>query len=200
MDRLQYKDYISITPSEIMGYLFCPRFVYYQNYLDISENEEKRYKVMKGRLIHEEKMKINQKYLRSKLGVKDKVIDKKMYSKKFKIHGIVDEILFLDDNTAAPLDYKYAKYKRIYQSLKYQMVMYALMIEDNYKIPVNRAYLVYTRSKDYVKRIDIDNKMKAKVESIIEEYIRIIDKGYYPKKTEYSKKCYDCAYRRICIR
>lgn len=199
MDLRKQNNSISITPSEIIEYLYCPRFVYYMKYLDISQNEKSRYKVMKGRLIHDEKMKINQNYLRKKLGVIDKLIDKKMYSKKYKIHGIVDEILFLNDGTGAPLDYKFAKYNKIYRTLKYQMVMYSLMIEDSYDVSVNRAYLVYTRSKDYVKKVDITDNMKEHVKKIIDEYLKIIIKGYYPKKTEYSKKCYDCTYRKICI-
>ena len=192
-------DYVSITPSELVSYLFCPRFVYFQNYLDIDEHEENRYKVIKGRNIHKEKTKINKEYLRKKINVIDKKIELKMYSKKFKLHGIVDEVLFFDDGTAGPLDYKFSKYKRIYTTQKYQMTMYALMIEDNYNIEVNRAYLVYTRSKNLVKEIEITRKMKENVINIINEYIKIINTGYFPEKTSYQKKCFDCAYKNICI-
>lgn len=200
MDLLKKLDYISITPSELVSYLFCPRFVYFQNYLDINEHEEKRFKVIKGRNIHKEKTKINKEYLRKKINVSDKEIDKKMYSKKHHIHGIVDEILFFDDGTAGPLDYKFSKYKKMYKTQKYQMTMYALMIEDNYNIEVNRAYLVYTRSKNLVKEIEITKSMKEEVMVIINGYIKIINTGYYPKKTNYQKKCFDCAYKNICIR
>ena len=51
-----------------MEYLFCPRFTYFQNYLDIPQYEEKRFKVQKGRTIHEDKQRINPDYLRKKMG------------------------------------------------------------------------------------------------------------------------------------
>jgi CRISPR-associated exonuclease Cas4 len=200
IELIKELDYISITPSELVSYLFCPRFVYFQNYLDISEHEEKRFKVMKGRNIHKEKTIINKDYLRKKLNVIDKKIDKKMYSKKNHIHGIVDEILFFEDGSAGPLDYKFSKYKKVYNTQKYQMTMYALMIEDNYNIEVNRAYLVYTRSKNFVKEIKITDRMKNDVKNMVNEYIKIINIGSYPKKTNYSKKCFDCAYKNICIK
>src|SRR6056297_369183 len=96
---------ISLTPSIVMEYLYCPRFIYYMLYLKISQKEENRYKVQIGRNIHKKKTRINKDYLRKKIGVKEKLLDKKIFSEKHKIHGIVDEILFLDDGTAAPLDY-----------------------------------------------------------------------------------------------
>ncbi|MCK8827891.1 hypothetical protein MWH25_09085 [Natroniella acetigena] len=71
-----------------------------------------------------------------------------MSSEKYGIHGIIGEILFLDDGSAVSLDYKFAKYKgRLFKIYKYQAVMYSMLIENNYKIEV-KAYLVYTRSSN----------------------------------------------------
>lgn len=53
------RDGFSITASDILKYLFCPRFTYFENYLDIPQHEEKRFKVQKGRIIHEDKVKLN---------------------------------------------------------------------------------------------------------------------------------------------
>ena len=88
------------------------------------------------------------------LGIVSKEINQELYSKKYSIHGIVDEILFLNDGTASPLDYKYAVFKdRIYNTYKIQSAMYALMIMDNYKVESRSGYLVYTRSKNKLVKI-----------------------------------------------
>lgn len=192
---------ISLTPSEVMEYLYCPRFIYYMSYLKIPQHEKNRFKVMMGRDMHKRKLKINKNYLRKKIGVKKKILDKKMYSKKHNIHGIVDEILFLEDDTAAPLDYKYAKFKkRTFLTHKYQAAMYALMVADNYEIEVNRAYIVYIRSKNLLKEIKLDEKIYINVGKILKEIISIIQKGYYPYRTKYKRRCFDCTYRNICIK
>ena len=192
---------ISITPSIMMEYLYCPRFIYYMLYLKIDQNEKKRYKVQKGRKIHNKKTKINKNYLRKKIGVVDKLIDKKIYSKKYNIHGIVDEILFLKDDTAAPLDYKFAKYKnRLFRTHKYQAAMYALMIKDKYDIEVNKAYIVFIRSKNKLIEINLNNKIFDEIENIKSEIIDIIKKGFYPERTSYKSRCRDCTYRNICIK
>ena len=56
------KKSISITPSEVMEYLYCPRFIYFMLVLQIPQKEEQRYKVQRGRKAHDRKTKINKKY------------------------------------------------------------------------------------------------------------------------------------------
>ena len=194
-------DYISITPSEVIEYLYCPRFIYFMSYLKIPQHEKNRFKVIMGREVHKSKASINKNYLRKKIGVKEKLLEQKLYSSKYKIHGIVDEVLFLKDGTAAPLDYKFAKYKdRTFSTHKYQAIMYGMLIEDNYNIKVNKAFVIYVRSKNLLKEIPINKEAYKNVKTIIEEIINIIDKGFYPKRTKYKRRCSDCTYRNICMR
>ena len=169
--------------------------------LKIPQQEGKRYKVEKGRRIHEKKSSHNTNYLRKKIGVVDKKTNQKLISDKYSIHGEVDEILFLENGTAAPLDYKFARYKkRIFKTYKYQAVMYAMMIEDNFDCDVNQAFIVYTRSKNKLIKINITEGDKKEVKNILNEVIKIIDSNYFPQKTKYNKRCQDCCYRNICIK
>ena len=132
--------------------------------------------------------------------VQDKLLEQKLYSKKYKIHGIVDEILFLENGTAVPLDYKFAKYKeRTFSTHKYQAIMYGMLIEDNFNVEVGKAFIVYVRSKNLLKEIIINKTEYSKVNYIINEIINIIIKGYFPKRTKYKRRCLDCTYRNICI-
>ena len=41
---------LSITPSIVIEYLYCPRFIYFMKILNISQNEDRRFKVTKGRV------------------------------------------------------------------------------------------------------------------------------------------------------
>jgi CRISPR-associated exonuclease Cas4 len=195
------KESISITPSEVIEYMYCPRFIYFMLHLKIPQQEDQRYKVQLGREIHNKKAHINKKYLRKKIGVEKKLIDQKLSSETYNIHGIIDEILFLEDGTAASLDYKFAKDKgRLYNTYKYQAVMYSMLIADNYDIEVNKAFLVYVRSKNKLKEISINKSDFREVKQILKEISQIIDKGYYPKATSYQRRCRDCCYRNICIK
>jgi CRISPR-associated exonuclease Cas4 len=190
---------IRVTASELLEYLFCPRFIYYMNCLCISQYEGRRFKVLKGRNIHEEKSKSNIQYLRSRLGCIDKQIDIFMESEKLHIKGKVDEVLTLSDGTLAPLDYKYAEFKgKVYSTHRYQSVFYAALIKENFGCDVKRGFICYTRSGNRLEEIPIGPGDFKELQSMIRKIIDISRTGYYPKATPYKGACADCCYRNIC--
>lgn len=188
----------SITPSEIIQYLYCPRFIYFEKVLGIPQHEEKSYKAVKGRHLHESKQKMNKDYLRKKIEVTDKY--QEQYLTNETLRGKVDEVLIHGDGTASPLDYKFAKYKdRVFNTYKTQLACYAWLIEDNFNRQVNRGYLVYTRSKSKLIEVELDDAFKEDVKEKAQAIIKIIDENYFPKATQYKKRCVECTYRNICI-
>lgn len=192
-------EFTYITPSEVMEYLFCPRFVYYLNVMKIDQHEHRRALVNKGRDIHKLKLVENKDYLRKKIGVVDKALDVYMSSKKLKLVGKVDEVLFLNDGTAAPLDYKYAYWEdKIYKTLKYQQVLYSLLIMENFQTKVTRAFIVYIRSKNKLIELPINQKICDKAIIMLDEIFQIINESYYPKASKNQRKCEDCTYRNLC--
>ncbi len=189
-----------ITISDVLEFLFCPRFIYFMHCLGIPQHEEMRYKVLKGRDVHEMRRTTNIDYARKKIDCMRKERQVFIAAKKHHIKGIVDEVLFLGDGTAAPLEYKFAEYKdRIFRTYKYQLTLQALMIAENYGVEVNRGYICYTRSNNVVKQIDLKKKDFDKSVEIIMDILEIIEKGFYPDRTKDTVKCVDCTYRNICV-
>jgi len=190
---------MSLTPSHIIEYLFCPRFTYFEYVLGIPQYEEKHYKVMKGRNMHEIKLIRNKDYLRKRIGVQEKYLEQYLSNKY--LRGIVDEVLLLKDGTMAPLDYKFAKYEgKIYKTYKTQLSCYAVLIEDNFRKKVNKGFLVYVRSKNKLVEIEIGESDKKEVRNAIAGIMKIIGENYYPGGTKYKTKCITCTYRNICTK
>jgi CRISPR-associated exonuclease Cas4 len=121
-------------------------------------------------------------------------------SHKHHFKGEVDEVLFLEDGTAAPLDYKYAEFKEtIYRTHKYQAALYGLLIMEHFGVDVKRGFVCYTRSNNYVAEIDFTQKDYDKAKEIVREILMIIQKGYFPEGTKQKARCMDCTYRNICV-
>ncbi len=95
---------VSITITQAMAYLFCPRFTYFEECLGIPEHEETRFKVLMGREVHAQKVKMNPDYLRKRIQVERKVASVYLASPALRLRGIVDEVLWLSDGTMAPLE------------------------------------------------------------------------------------------------
>lgn len=188
---------LSITPSHIIEYLYCPRYIYFQYVLEIPQHEEKYFKAMKGREIHKLKLSENIKYLRERIGVTDKKLD--VYLSFNNLRGIVDEILFLKDGTAAPLDYKYAVYKdKVFSTYTTQLHCYAYLIEKNFNTKVGKGFIVYIRSKNKLVTVDITTKYLDKIAGIIEKIHQIISENEFPKATKYKSKCISCTFCNLC--
>ena len=189
----------SVTPSQIIQYLYCPRFIYFEYVLRIPQYEDRHFKVQKGRLVHEEKARQNMDYLRRRIGVVKKELN--LYLTNDLLRGEVDEVLWLKDGTAAPLDYKYAKYEdKIYSTYKTQLYCYAWLIHSNFGLAVTRGYLVYTRSRNRLVEVPIDQKSVAIVEKAARSIGSIITENKYPKATKNKKRCVTCTYRNICTK
>lgn len=197
--QIPKNEFIFVTPSEVMEYLYCPRFIYFMNVLKVEQHEDRRNLVNKGREMHTLRLVRNRDHLRKRVGAVDKQLDVYLSSPNMKLVGKMDEVLFLEDGTAAPLDYKFAFWEeKLYKTLKTQQVLYALLIEESFKIEVNRAFIVYIRSKNHIEEIGITAGMKKQAREIVKEIFDILNLNYFPPKTKNSNKCIDCTYRNLC--
>jgi CRISPR-associated exonuclease Cas4 len=188
----------SVTATDILEHLYCPRFTYFEHCLDIPEHQEKRFKVQKGREVHKDKTRVNPDYLRKKLGCVDKRMEMYLSSSRG-LRGVVDEVLFLHDGTAAPLDYKFAEYKeRVFRNHRFQLAFYGLLIKDNFAQEVNKGFLVYVRSKNKLIEVELGVKLYAQLEKVVDEFLQVVQKGKYPSPTTYKRRCADCCYRNLC--
>ncbi len=199
LDMEQYQSTaISVTATDLLEFLYCPRFTYFELYLKIPEHQEKRFKVTKGRTVHEDKARFNPDYLRKKIGCirREKSVH---LASGMGIRGIIDEILFLDDGTAAPLDYKYAEYKeRTFKNHRFQLAFYAQLIKDNFSIAVKRGFIVYTRSNNKLVEVPIPERIFDELKTMIGQLLDVVQKGIYPAPTKYKARCADCCYGNLC--
>ena len=190
---------MSVTPSHIIEYFFCPRFTYFEYVLCIPQYEERHYKVGKGRQVHEQKLERNKEYLRKRIGVVEKYLDQ--YLTNEYLRGKIDEVLLLHDGSMAPLDYKFAKFEnRIYATYRTQLECYAVLIEENFQRKVNKGYLIYTRSANKLVEVVIGEKEKSDIRKVCREINEVIENNRYPKATKFKSRCIGCTYRNICIK
>lgn len=189
----------SFYPSQIIEYLYCPRYTYFEYVLRIPQYEEKFYKVNRGREIHDLKLEQNKDYLRKKIGAVNKWTDQ--YLGMDGLRGKVDEVLELNDGSFAPLDYKFAHWKeKVYDTYKQQLYCYAVLIEENFKVKVQKGFLIYTRSKHKLIEVSIPSEAKQEIKESMRFMLDIIEENKFPKATKFKKRCVNCTYRNICIK
>ncbi|MEA3222089.1 MAG: Dna2/Cas4 domain-containing protein, partial [Thermodesulfobacteriota bacterium] len=68
----------------------------------------------------------------------------------------------------------------------------------HFQVPVNKGYIVYTRSRNKLVDVSITRQMYFELDKIINDLLNVVQKGVYPKPTKYKARCSDCCYRNIC--
>ena len=135
---------LKITPSELLEYHFCPRFIYFMNVIKIPQYEERRYLVQKGIMVHQDRQKRNKEYLWKKIGVVRRISDVYLESETYHLRGLVDEAVTLSGGSMAPVDYKYSEYReQAFRPHKTQILCYCMLVEEVYQKPVYNGYIFY---------------------------------------------------------
>lgn len=168
--------------------------------LGIAEHQERDYKVRRGREVHADKEADDRGYLRRRLGVVAKQQAVYLGRADLPFRGVVDEVLFLADGTAAPLDWKFAVYKeQVFRTYRLQAVIYALLIERIYEKPVKQAYVVYVRSQNQLVTVPITARARREVEAV-HAAMSAVMRGQFPPATKSRGRCLTCTYRNLCPR
>lgn len=189
-----------VTPSEVMEYLYCPRFTYFLNVLKIRQYEEKRYKVQKGREVHRQRLEQNRDYIRKKIPMVNKKQNVYLSSNALHVCGVVDEIIYLKDGSLAPADYKFSEYRPyLFSTHKIQTVLYALLIRENYDKPVHTGYIFYLRGGSKMHEIAISARLESEARSVVAEMLNVIQCETIPPRTHWRIRCADCCYKNICV-
>ena len=189
-----------ITPSEVLEHVYCPRFTWFMNVQNIPQHEETRFKVLKGRQVHQRRATENRDYLRRKIGAVNREIEVYLASPALRLRGIVDEVLWLKDGTMAPLDYKYTEARdTVFKTHETQIVMYAMLIREVYQQPVTRGFVAYIRDGSQLLEVPVTEESMVKVRLLIGQIFDIITTGRLPKRTSCRIRCEDCCYKNICV-
>jgi CRISPR-associated exonuclease Cas4 len=189
-----------LTPSDVLEHLFCPRFTWFMHVQNIPQYEERRFKVLKGREVHQRRESQNKDYLRKKLGVVKKQIGVYLASPRLRLRGVVDELLWLADGTLAPLDYKFTPPRdKAFKTHQTQITLYAMLVRDLCKEQVERGYVAYIRGSAQVNEVPITDEAVRDAESNIAEIFAIIASGRLPRRAANKSHCSDCCYKNICV-
>lgn len=187
------KDLITVT--DVVENAFCPKFTYYSLVLGLRQYEEKRGTVMAGRSLHTRSEKDNPAYVPKVAGGK-KLIALQLYSTRLGLSGKIDEA-YETGSEIVLVERKYTDFTVITYTLKTQVGLLSMLLEENRNKPVTRAFVVFQKSKRVVKEIKLTQELKDFALQKLESVKQIIASGISPD-AQYDARCLDCTYRKVC--
>jgi len=195
------EDFVSVT--DIKQYVYCPRIVYFDRVLHAtpvfgSQQED-------SKELHEDYVK---KELRRKDAIyyslefvgAEKLLFSSLSSSMLGLRGSVDCIIKTVTGEYVPVEYKImnSDKSRIHMQHKYQLVGYALLIEDNFGTLVRRGFVNYI-PETLILQLEITPTMKSYVKRVLGHIKRIIKEEELPPIRVAKEKCTGgCGHKQTC--
>lgn len=184
-----------ITVTDVVENTFCEKFTYFSLVLGLKQYEEKRGVVISGKDLHIKHEKTNKTYLPLNIEGK-KIIGMKFFSKRLSLSGKIDEAIETDDEVIL-IERKYTDYTDIGNTIKVQLGLLSILINENLKKPVNTAIVIFSKKHTIKKIVPIDQEILNFALNRL-EYTKNIFLSCLNPTQQYSNKCINCCYRKIC--
>jgi len=186
----------NLTVTDVVEHAFCPKFTYFQKVLGLKQHEEKRGTVSTGRKFHNKHATTNKEYIPKRIDGK-KITEVQFFSKKYEFTGKIDEAIETE-NEIILIERKYSNNAAIGQTIKVQIGLLSILLEENMKKPVKTAILIFNKSQRTEIELDVSTELKNMGLEELEKTRKIIKEGIEPT-SKYDGRCVNCCYRKICI-
>jgi len=195
------EEFVSVT--DIKHYIYCPRLVYFDRVLHATPVFGSQ---------QEDSKELHEDYVRKELRRKDAVFyspefvgaEKLLFtsfsSPMLGLQGNVDCIIKTTREEYIPVEYKNMNSDKgkVCMDHKYQLVGYALLVEENFETVVRRGFVNYI-PEGLILRVEITPTMKSYVKRVLGHIRRIIRDEELPPIRVAKQKCQGgCGHKQTC--
>src|SRR4030042_4686173 len=185
------EDFISVT--DIKQCIYCPRIVYFDRVLHatpIFGSQQGDSKELHEDYVEKELRRKDAIYYSPEFVGAEKIMFSSLCSSVYGLQGNVDCIIKTARSEYIPVEYKNMNSDkgRVCMQHKYQLVGYALLIEDNFNTIVKRAFVDYI-PEGLILQFQITPTMKIFVKRVLGHIRRIIKDEELPPEGVAKYKC-----------
>lgn len=184
-----------LTVTAVVEHTFCPNFTYFELVLGLNQYEGKRGTVAAGRAVHRRHETTNKKYVQTGLNGR-KIVARTYHSNKLGLIGRIDEAVESKDEVVL-IERKYTNYTQMRDTLRVQLGLLALLVEENTAKHVRRALVVFTKDEHVTREFAVDDRMREFALRMLESTKETIQREALPD-VEFDNRCLNCCFRRVC--
>jgi CRISPR-associated exonuclease Cas4 len=185
----------NLNVTDVVENAFCPKFTYYELVLGLKQYEGKQGSVKAGRAYHERHSTTNLTYM-PRITNGKKLTEVQLFSESLLLSGKIDEAVETPTEIII-IERKYSDHATIGTTMKTQLGLLAILLEESLEKRVKRAIVVFERTKRVKIQVNITDEIRSLARSILQRTRKTLDAGTCPP-TYYSNRCLTCCYRKIC--
>lgn len=185
----------NLKVSDIKQYIYCPRIIYFLYVCPVKKKTT--YKMEAGKEDHLilDKLEKRRTLKRYNLEEGQRIFHMQLASARLGLQGKLD-MHIATVRGYFPVEFKFTE-RSASLNHKYQLISYAMLLEDHYDCTV-RYGLLYLVPKKEIIPVEITPNARAFVYGILGKIRDIIATERMPDKTRHVVKCRDCEYKRFC--
>ncbi len=189
---------IQLTVSDLRQYEYCARIPYFTHVLGMRRIRPTTYKMQEGLLEHERVAELEERRSLRSYGLDSgqRLFNVSLYSAALGVNGLLDMVILAEDE-AIPVEFKNSLYNQLWSNHQMQLAAYALLIEERWQLPVNRAFVHFIPTKQSSELI-LSEVVKAKLRQRLSDLQTMIEREYLPEATTARGRCTDCEFRNFC--
>lgn len=186
---------LELRVSDIKQYAYCQRIVYYQYIVMV--DRVPTYKMVYGKeaQVSLEGLERRRKLRAYGLDTGERIFNLWLSSSSLGLSGKLD-LLIRTGQGFYPVDFKYTE-GRPRRNHFLQLAAYALLVEERYRVTVERGFLYLIPSKDVVE-VEITDALKQEVVEAIQRIREMVRREALPPPTPVRARCTDCEYQNYC--
>ena len=195
------EDFVSVT--DIKHYIYCPRLIYFDRVLHATPvfgSQQEDSKELHEDYVRKELRRKDAVFYSSDFVGAEKLLFVSLSSSVLGLQGNVDCIIKTAKGEFVPVEYKNmgSDKGKVCMDHKYQLVGYALLVEENFDTVVRRGFVNYL-PEALVLEFEITLSMKSYVKRVLGHIKRIIKDEELPPIRVSKHKCMGgCGHKQTC--
>jgi CRISPR-associated protein Cas4 len=163
--------------------------------MGLNQNEERRGTVLAGRALHKRHEQENRVYIPASLSG-EKLVGIRLYSKTLDLSGQIDEAIELSKELVL-IERKYSDYVAVSDTLRVQIGLLALLLEENLGKPVTRAKIIFSKTSWKELEVLVDDSVRDFALKMLHEAREVVKLGIEPEERA-NGRCINCCFRKTC--
>jgi len=187
-----------ITVSDLRQYEYCERIVYFTHCAGLGRRRPGTYKMREGALEHLRVNSLEERRSLRTYGLSEgeRQFEVRLNSSKLGLTGLLDMVV-VSKTELIPVEYKNSFNGEVGANHRIQLAAYALMLEEQWQLPVKRAFVHFIPLKQS-EEVPIEATLRAKVARQVAGVRRMVEREALPDATKVRGRCTDCEFRNFC--
>lgn len=186
---------LKLKVTDIKQYFYCPRIIYFTYICPVPKKVTAKMEFGREAHLELDRLEKRRTFKRYSFKEGERKFHTSLYSPRLGLEGRLD-MHIIAGGDIFPVEFKHSSAGPSLNH-KYQLVAYAMLLEDTYNRPVRYGFIYLDPAKDVIP-VEITSNARLHVKETMVKIRDMVAAEYMPPKAAQKGRCTDCEYRNFC--